>query len=221
MKVYNQQQDKITELPSVISTEQGIKYLNKLSWEELNILGYYKINYETKPDRKYYTFTETRGIVNNIYSISYDSVDKPIEEVKSRMLKDLSEVYKEYKTRPRVDTGLGFDVDGGYDDIKNFEIGKKYALPEVKDADNNKHAVSIEDYDDILSAIELNGISLFNTKDTKEQEINALSTIDECILYEATPYEEEVDVVDEMTGEPTGETQVVTKYKNNIKEWFR
>ena len=219
MKVYNSKTNRIEELNPTIQTDNGILYTSKMSEVELNNEGIYFIEYKSKPNRRYYTYTEESSLVDNKYVVSYTTIDRPISEVHESMLQDLSKAYAEYKDRPKVDTGLGFVVDGGYNDIKNFEIGKKYALPEVKDANNNKHSVTISDYDTILSAIELNGISLFVTKDTKEQEIRALTTVEDCILYEATPYEETVDVVDEMTGEPIGETQVVTKYRNNVKEW--
>ena len=219
MKVYDQNIDKVTELPWVISTNDGTLYTSKLADEQLPEYGYYKIEYQSKPNRKYYNSEETKGIVDNKYVISYNSIAKPIEEVKDRMLKDLSEVYKEKKLRPIVDTGLGFSVDGGYSDLQNFIVGKEFELPEVKDTYGEKHSVTLADYDTIITTIKQNGINLFVLKDTKEQEIKALTTIEDCILYEATPYEETIDVIDEATGEPTGETQVVTKYKNNVREW--
>jgi len=95
----------------------------------------------------------------------------------------------------------------------------KWGLPQVIDADNIPHDVTSTDYDIILNAIELHGISLWQTKQTKRAEILSLLDIAACILYEATPYDAVEDILDPITGLPTGSTQTVTKYKNNVKEW--
>lgn len=218
MKVYNVNTDKI-ENRKVITNNKGTFYIDKLNENVLNSYGYYFITYSEIPNTNYFDYVEIKSIIDNKYVISYTSTPKPIEEIHDRMLKDLSEVYKEKKLRPIIDTSLGFSVDGGYDDLQNFMVGKEFELPEVKDAYGEKHSVALADYDTIITTIKQNGINLFITKGAKEQEIKALTTIEDCILYEATPYEEEVAIVDEFTGETTGETQVVTKYKNNVKEW--
>ncbi len=217
MKLYNKNTDKIENIKVI--QDNGTFYVNRLSDKQLNELGYFKVVYESKPSRRYYNFTENKELIGNVFTISYTATDKPLESIKELMLKDLKESFLNYALRPKVDTGLGFIVDGGRDDIKNFEIGKKYALEAVKDADGNMHPVTDSDYDVIISAIEQKGMSLYGIKWQKEAEINAMNTVDEIVLYEATPYEATVDVIDEATQEPTGETQVITKYKNNVKEW--
>lgn len=220
MKKYNTKINKIEELPKTLTIDGVVKYTGKMSDSEFISNGYLPVVYHQYPNRRYYTAEETKEIIDNVYTISYIPVERNIEEVKSLMLKDLKQAFLDYADRPRVDTGLGYFVDGARMDRENFEIGKKYALPQVKDADGNMQNVIINDYDTILTAIEMHGISLMITKWDKQLEIEAMGSIAECILYEATPYEVEEEVIDELTMEPTGEIQIVTKYRNNIKEWF-
>ncbi len=216
MKLYNKNTDKIGNIKVI--QDNGTFYVNRLSDKQLNELGYFKVIYESKPSRRYYNFTENKELVGNVFTISYTATDKPLKSVKKLMLKDLKESFLSYALRPKVDTGLGFIVDGGRDDIKNFEIGKKYGLEAIKDADGNRHPVTDSDYDTVITAIEQKGMSLYATKWQKEAEINEMGTIDEIVLYEATPYEVQEEITDEV-GEPTGETRTVTRYKNNTQEW--
>lgn len=221
MKLYNQNKDKIEDLKVIEGPNGETLYVNKLSDEVLNSLGYFRIQYESYPNRRYYKVgNETRQVVGNMYVIGYEAVDRPVEEVKELMFKDLKEAFVGYSTRPRIDTGLGFFVDGSRDDLENFKIGQEFLIPFVKDADGIMRPVTSADYDVIIQKIKETGISGYNMKWTKEEEINAFTTVSECELYENTPYDVEEPVLDETTLEPTGESIIVTKYKNNVKEWF-
>jgi hypothetical protein len=220
MKLYNQNTNKI-ENSKTITTLDGTMYVDRLTEKQLNDYDYYKIEYQSPPNRRYYTSVKSSSLVGNKYVVGYTKTERPLDEVKKSMLKDLSKVYKEKQIRPRVTTSLGFDVDGGYNDIVNFEIGKKFALPQIKDADNIKHDATSADYDTIINEIQMNGISLFNTKDTKESEINALATIAECEKYENEPYDYTItaeDVANDIDGTLVL-GQAVTRYRNNVKDW--
>lgn len=218
MRLYNQNIDKIQEYKT-ISTIDGTFYVDKVTEEQLNSYGYFKVEFQSQPNRRYYTHTEQNGIVNGKYVVGYNVVERPIGELQDVMLRDLKEAHDKYSIRPRVDTGLGYFVDGSRIDKENFEVGKELNLPKVKDADNNWHDVTSSDYDTILLAIKQNGVNLWYTKNTKEEEIKALPTVADCILYEATPYNAMVDIIDEATGLPTGQQELKTFYKNNVKEW--
>lgn len=217
MKLYNQNNDKIEDIEYF--DKDGIKYISKMSEEELNSYGYFKLKYKTRPSSRYYTYTENVGLIGNLFTFDYIRDNKPLDDVKKLMLQDLKETLVKVSEKPIVDTGLGFSVDGGRIDVKNFEIGKKYNLPMVKAADNNFYPVTQEDYDTIISAIELNGIMVYQRKWEIEQEIAGLTSVAECERFENEPYEVTEEIIDYETGQPTGETQVVTKYKNNVKEW--
>ena len=219
MKIYNQITDKIEELPKEIN-DNGIVKLSKILSDEDKIrLGYCPIKYLPKPDQRYYTYTENKEIVENIYTISYIPVERDLDIVKKEMIQRLSDSFKKVTKRPKVPTSLGFTVDGGREDLQNFELGKKYQIESVVDAGDQVHTISPEtDYDTIITEIELYGINLWQKKQLKKQTIMGFTTIQECIDYEHYEYEEEVDVLDE-NGEPTGETKIVTKYKSLIDEW--
>jgi len=223
MKLYNQNTDKIENIKYI--DNNGIKYINNLTDVELNSYGYYKLEYSSVPNTRYYNAEKTSELIEGVYKISYIQTDKPIEEIKIKMRKDLKEAFIGYAERPSVDTGLGFSVDGGIIDVKNFEIGRKYVLPQVKAADGIFYDVTDENYIAIISAIELNGITLYQTKWGKELYINSIDNIGDCILYEATPYEAQQRIEDDFTGEPildgegNEQFETVTRYKNNIKEW--
>lgn len=220
MKLYNNNIDRV-EVYRTILTQDGTLYPNKLTEEQLNSYGYYFIELSSPPNRRYYTYTETKKLVGNKYKNVFTTTDRPLTEVQEVMLKDLSEVYSQKKVRPRVPTSLGFDVDGGYNDIVNFQIGKEFGLMQIKDADNIKHNIISADYDTIINDIKLNGINLFSQKDIKEQEIMALTTTAECEAYENEPYDYTVtqeDVDNDIDGTLTV-GQVITRYRNNVKEW--
>lgn len=219
MKKYNINTDKIEELPSVVQTDSGSMYTNKMSNEALITEGYYPIAYGSIPNRRYYTYTESKSLMDNVYTITYTPVERNITEVQALMLSDLSTAYAGYTKRPRVDSGIGFFVDGGRDDLLNFQIGQKHSIMTVRDADNIDHVITAADYVTIITAMEAAGIAAMQLKWFKGVEIGSMLTVADCVLYEATPYQATVDILDPITFLPTGGTEVVTKYKNNVKEW--
>jgi hypothetical protein len=104
--------------------------------------------------------------------------------LKSALKAKVSTKYKAIMERPAVDTGLGFSVDGGYADLQNFQIGKEFGLPQVKDVNGVFHDVTAEDYDTIIAAIKAKGLQLYNEKWLAEQEVEAISTLEELMAYE-------------------------------------
>ena len=220
MKLYNQSKNKIENI-KVHRDENGSHYVDKLSVEQLNQLGLYPVEYTGVPSRRYYTYNKTEGIVGTKYVIGYTQVDKPIEQVREAMLKDLSEAFEGYIKRPRIITELGYPIDGSRTDLENFEIGKEFNFPTIKDADGVDHVANVGDYDTIIQAIKLKGISLYQAKWAKEGEINSLLTVADCILYEATPYNYTITAEDVANALESTLTvgQIVTRYTNNVKEW--
>jgi hypothetical protein len=98
-------------------------------------------------------------------------------------LAELKVNFEEASKRPRVDTGLGFFVDGGYSDLTNFQIGKELGLLVIKDADNIEHSIAIEDYDTILSAIKTKGLSLIQSNWEFKKLLNSIDlTLDTALI---------------------------------------
>ena len=176
--------------------------------ELLKSLGI-KLYREVGVDSKYYwqgqkTLTETEGEVIATYEaipkllddrleVNEDGTPMVDEEgnqvitkgLKSALKEKVSTKYKAMMVRPEVDTGLGFKVDGGYQDLQNFQIGKELGVLVVKDVDGVMHDITIDQYDDILTAIKTTGLELFNQKWQKEAEVDAISSIEELIEFEA------------------------------------
>lgn len=183
----------------------------------LNTLGIYKaIVVNSTADKRYYNISES--IDYNTATISYVATEKSPEEVKVRMVKSIKDTFMTNQKDPVVDTGLGFSVDGSYESVKNFEIGKKYTLPSVKASDNTFHNVTDADYDTIISAIEVFGVTLFQIKWTKESEVQAMTTLDELKAYEKSPYAY-LRPVEEFVDETDADGVVTVSAKGSLETY--
>lgn len=219
MKLYNQTLDKIENYNTITGINGETLYANRLTDTQLNEHGYYKLKYDSMPNTRYYISTKTGAIVDGKYVISYAATERPLSEVKSEMLKDLTEAFVRYSERPRVPTPSGIVVDGGRNDLKNFEIGKDLNVPIIKDADNVDHAATVELYDEIILAIKQHGLSLWMTKNTKENEIKSFTTLLECIDYENFAYDYTVTQADVDADSTLTVGDIVLRHKNNVNEW--
>lgn len=216
MKLYNNTTSEIEDKFYLMDGDK-IVYTAKITPEELNALGYYAVVEDEDISTKYQIATKTEHKVDSIWKIEYVYTDMPLDTVKYDMYKILKSEFDKKAERPDVLTSLGFTVNGGRDDAKNFETGKKHALPQVKDVGGAFHDVTSLDYDAIISEIELAGIGLYQQKWAKEQEIIALIDVTACELYQNNPYDMIVDVVD-ANGNVTG-TETVTYYQNKLLDW--
>ena len=218
MKLYNQNTGKVENL-KLIMLNGAHMYTDKLTDVQLNDAGYFKLRKESPPARRYYTSKVVNAIVGTEYVTSYTAVNKDVEVIKALMIKDLLEAADKLSMNATLNTSLGFTVKATRNDLDSFERGSKRGILEVRDDKGGKHTVTKQEIDQIAIDIETQGLLLFETKWAKFDEIQLFTTIAECTLYEATPYDVEEEIVNEM-GEPTGEgTHIVTKYKNNVKEW--
>ena len=186
MKLYNIHKNKIEDLPYI--DDNGIKYPLRMSDNQLNRIGYYRVEYRGVPNRKYYTFSETRKVQGSIYVIDYKTIDKPLDGVKSLMLHELKTQFTKESLRPRITTGLGYEVDGGRHDLENFTIGRKHNVTMITDADNNIHSVTDADYAKIIDAIEKKGMELMSMKWQRRDAINALPDVASCVAFEEVPF---------------------------------
>lgn len=169
-------------------------------------------------DERYHKIEITADYVNK--TVTFKSVYLDLDVIKKRLHEALTtRLHEKSSGRPNVHvTELDCYVNGGRVDLENFKIGKKYNIPYIKDAFNNDIAVNNSDYDYIVSAIELYGLNMYRDKWGKGALIDSFTTVDECIGFENEPYDEEVDVLDN-DGNPTGETETVTRYRNNAVDW--
>lgn len=94
------------------------------------------------------------------------------EKEKESKLKQLSDDFSEKTIRPVVDTGLGFSVHAGRDDIDDFEKGKLVgANTFIIASDNTRHTVTPEEFDQVIVLMVSNGLSLKQRKWAKRDEI--------------------------------------------------
>ena len=216
MRLYNSTTQKIEELKT-ITVEGVLVYVSKLSNAELVAYGYYRVAYDAKPDERYYDYEQSGSIEDEFYTTHYTPIEKELDGVKARMKAELKGVFEAKGLKPVVDTGLGFSVDGGRANLQDFESGLAMGVLTVRASDNTMHEVTAEQMQGIINAIRASGLSLYQTKWTKESQIDALADVEACKLYEATPYEYTLTQADVMMGGEVGD--VVTRYKNNVMEW--
>lgn len=183
MKIYNSNTDKIEVLPKTIEVNGVNKYTHKMTESELNTQGRYKIFIGEKPNERYYTYDESKALIDNIYTVSHIPADKDVADVKAMMASDIN-IVVEAKQQP---------LDVFY--MRNLK-GRK---PVPQDVQNQA--------DDIYA-----------TQDIKEAEIEAFTTIEECILYEATPYDYTLTAQDELDGLGT-EGTIIERHRNRVTEW--
>lgn len=117
---------------------------------------------------------------NGVWTIvNQDAYDEAFGREKEKYKKRVKDKFTQLGNNVIVDTGLGFSVNGGRDNLRDFETGKKHNLPQIKDSDNNFHDATAEMYDTVIGAIELNGISTYQWKWAKEVEIDGCLDINQ------------------------------------------
>jgi len=104
----------------------------------------------------------------------------PVERARLVRLRELSKRFERFKKgRPVVDTGLGFSVQGGYEDKQNLEVAKRQGLDFVRGADDRFHTIDpATDWDAILTAIDQFGIQVYQRKWQLEAAIGSAETVE-------------------------------------------
>ncbi len=104
---------------------------------------------------------------------------KPIvltgEQKRQYKLMELSSYFSVISQRPIIDTGYGFSVQAGFNDLASFQVGVDLGLLEIRAADNTMHSVTKEQFENVLLQIKQNGARLMNIKWTIEDEIKHAS----------------------------------------------
>jgi len=189
--------------------------------EAMELRGFRVLKEEPYPDRRYYSYVESVDYTNS--TRTRVPVDLDINLIKSRMVSSVNTVAKDKFNQATVDytagemaswpeleseakevVGGGILTDGMLFDEAYFsgiDIGD-LALKVTSNADTFRQLKSY----------------ISGTRKKLTDIINNLSTIDECILFESTPYEYTITEEDVLeNGLVVGD--VVTKYKNNCTDW--
>lgn len=146
--------------------------------------GYYELKIPKKPvATKLQKVVDAGSIeVVGIWQVDWQIVDKTdaelvqvLENMRKDKLKSLSDYFKSISERPIIDTGYGFSVQAGYNDLASFQVGVDLGLLEIRAADNAMYSVTKEQFEDVLLQIKQNGARLMSIKWATEDEIKHAS----------------------------------------------
>jgi len=230
MKLYNSNKRKIENSKIIEYGNNSYLDVSRATDEELNNIGYYMVKYLPKPDRRYYTSIEAFGLNGNIFEIGYNAVDKNVEDVKTLMVSDLIEVAK--KKMEDITSKYSNAEMSAWEGLEK-EANSFLSGTPIDDCPMIKEEAILcnQEYVDVATNISQKAIQLrafrnyvVSTRYLKTQEINSLTTIAECVLYESTPYDyiitqEDVDSFIGADSERPVVGAVIQRVKNNVKDW--
>jgi len=116
-------------------------------------------------------------LVDKVFATPEDRKIAVIATNTSLLNKKLSTLKSNFEAatkRPSVNTTLGFNVDGGREDLENFQIGKDLGLLKVVDVDGVSHDIVLDDYDVIINAIKTTGLAFMQSKWDLKAELNGI-----------------------------------------------
>lgn len=125
-------------------------------------------------------FVQTWKLVDKVLDTPEDRTEAVLQNntaKQSKKLQELSTTFTKVAERPRVFVeSLDFYVDGSYNDLQNFQIGKDLGLTSIKDADNIIHndINPKTDYDAVISAIKIKGAQIIQTRWQLDAQIKAI-----------------------------------------------
>lgn len=125
------------------------------------------------------TATEDGYVFNNgTVSVNW-KINSDLKAAKKIKKQAVKELFKAQSQRPKVDTTLGFYVDGSKDDLVNLENAQKLGLTFVKDVFGATHEIKVEDWDTILTKIREHGLKLFQEKWQLDTKIDACKSVED------------------------------------------
>jgi hypothetical protein len=86
--------------------------------------------------------------------------------------KEIKEQFQLFSKRPVVDTGYGYSVDAGREDLQNFEGALSLGVTQIRAADNNIYSVTTNELQSIITKIKANGLAMFQKKWELEKQID-------------------------------------------------
>jgi len=111
--------------------------------------------------------------------MSKEEIEVSLDQAKKAKKAHLSELFRAKSLRHKVDTGLGYEVDGGKEDLVNLEVVKDLKITQIKLANNEFKTLKEGDIDKIISAVKLAGAKRYQEKWEWEAKIDAAKTITE------------------------------------------
>jgi len=157
-----------TELPDRIILSDGKSRTDKTTYTASEIADAGWTIATEKPEVSYPDRVFWDNARWNIQSIS-------LSEQKNKLLEELNELFLRKTKRPKIETAGGFTIDGGKDDIRNFEIGLELGLTTIRGGDDENYTVSAQDIEDIILLIKTKGILFYQNKWALKDAIKAAS----------------------------------------------
>lgn len=84
--------------------------------------------------------------------------------MKAEKKAEIKAIFKKKMLKPVIDTGLGFNVDGGRDNLQDFQGGLSLGFYFARDAENITHKLTKEQMEQVISKIQENGLALYQRK---------------------------------------------------------
>lgn len=98
------------------------------------------------------------------------------EFLKSQKMDELKVLFNEKSERPIITTSLGFDIQAGYQDLANFNVGLELGSTSIRAHDNKNYEVTDEEFSQVVFEIKANGAAMLNNKWRLEDLIKGAET---------------------------------------------
>lgn len=208
----------------VIKHSGGSNYPDKLTEIERNALGYYNVFREPNEiNNSYYDVSHTEKLIDDVYTISYTQTDKDVGDIRASMLRDLEliangkfDLATEGYTPSEMSSWNELEANAITHQNTPLTSGMLYDEATVAGITVDELATKV-----IANATSLKQAKSFisGTRKKISLQIDALTTVDACILFEATPYDYIVTAEDVLADGTLVEGAIIPKLKNNVKEW--
>lgn len=149
----------------------GLSDDTKVNQSVITDSGYFPLNLVAKPQNTARQRVQDNGLVigtDGYVKSDYVLVDRAFADtdmsaVLNEKLGMLKQRFEAASKRPKVDTGLGFTVDGSHADLQNFKLGQALGLLSVVDSEGVLQVITIEDYATVITAIQVTQLTLMQT----------------------------------------------------------
>jgi len=149
----------------------GLSEDTKVNQSLITDSGYFPFNLVQKPQDTTRQQVQDNGLVigdDGYVKSDYVLVDRSFADtdmvaILNEKLGTLKQRFEIAANRPKVDTGLGFFVDGSHADLQNFKLGQDLGLLSMIDSEGTLQVITIEDYATVITAIQVAQLTLMQT----------------------------------------------------------
>ena len=111
------------------------------------------------------TWEQRWEVIDFTLDMTEEDLDAFYSGLKTKKKAEIKQIFLSKMEKPIVDTGLGFSVDGGRDNLQDFKTGLNRGYWFARDSNNIMHLnLSEADMQQIVEKIEDNGMALYQRK---------------------------------------------------------